>query len=54
MKTISQLNESKVPLVIIDKELNKLKNVILFPEKVEKAKKDIARLGLPKDHIRNS
>ena len=50
MKTIKELNESKVPLVIIDKELNKLKNVILFPEKVERAKKDMARLGLPKHY----
>lgn len=47
MKTIAELNASKVPLVIIDPELNKLKDVILFPEKVEKAKLAIARLGIP-------
>jgi hypothetical protein len=47
MKTITELNASKVPLVIIDSELNKLKDVVLFPEKVEKAKLAIARLGIP-------
>lgn len=47
MKTIAELNTSKVPLVIIDPELNKYKDVVLFPEKVEKAKAAIARLGLP-------
>ena len=48
MKTIAELNASKVPLVIIDPALNKLKDVVLFPEKVEQAKQAIARLGLPK------
>ena len=47
MKTIAELNASKVPLVIIDPELNKLRDVVLFPAKVEKAKQAIARLGLP-------
>lgn len=47
MKSIAELNASKVPLVIIDPKLNELKNVILFPEKVAKAKAAIARLGLP-------
>ena len=48
MKTIIELNNSKVPLVIIDKRLNKLSETILFPEKVENAKKIIAKFGLPK------
>ena len=48
MKTIIELNSSKVPLVIIDKRLNKLSETILFPEKVENAKKIIAKFGLPK------
>jgi hypothetical protein len=47
MKTVAELNASKVPLVIIDPELNKLKDVVLFPEKVENAKLAIARLGIP-------
>ena len=38
---------SKVPLVIIDPELNKLKGIVLFPEKVANAREAINRLGLP-------
>ena len=47
MKTIAELNASKIPLVIIDKRLNSLDDVVLFPEKVEKAKKIIEKTGLP-------
>ncbi len=46
MKTIKELNKSKVPIVILDKELDKLNNVVLFPEKVAKA--TIEKIGLPK------
>lgn len=48
MKNISELNKVKLPVIRIDKSLNKYSNVILFPEKVEKAKETIARIGLPK------
>ncbi|MEO6356770.1 MAG: hypothetical protein ABIU77_03720 [Ferruginibacter sp.] len=48
MKTIAELNASKVPLVIIDKRLDSLDKIVLFPEKVAKAKKTIAKIGLPK------
>ena len=48
MKTIEELNASKVPIVIIDKSLDKLDDIVLFPEKVEKAKETIAKIGLPK------
>jgi hypothetical protein len=48
MKNIQELNGSKVPIVIIDKSLDKLDNVVLFPDKVEKAKEAIAKIGLPK------
>ena len=47
MKSIFELNEKKLPIVRIDKSLNKYSNVVLFPEKVEKAKAAIAKLGLP-------
>ena len=47
MKNILELNEKKVPVVRIDKSLNKYSHVVLFPEKVEKAKEAIARIGLP-------
>ena len=48
MKTITEINNNKVPLVIIDKRLNKLNEVVLFPKKVANAKKVIAKFGLPK------
>ena len=51
MKSIQELNDSKVPIVIIDKSLNKLDKVVLFPDKVEKAKETIAKIGLPKRHL---
>jgi hypothetical protein len=53
MKTISELNASKIPLVIIDKKLNSLDNVVLFPKKVEMAKKIIDKIGLPKQKHHN-
>ena len=51
MKSIEEFNNSKVPLVIIDNRLDVLDNVILFPEKVELARKTIAKIGLPKQSI---
>lgn len=47
MKTIEELNASKVPIVIIDKSLDKLDDVVLFPDKVERAKETIDKIGLP-------
>ena len=47
MKTIQELNASKVPIVIIDPKLAELDKKVLFPEKVEKARQTIAKIGLP-------
>ena len=47
MKSILELNEKKVPVVRIDKSLNKYDNVVLFPEKVEKAKEAFEKFGVP-------
>jgi len=47
MKSILELNDKKVPVVRVDKSLNKYTNVVLFPEKVEKAKQAFAKFGLP-------
>ncbi len=47
MKSILELSDKKIPVVRIDKSLNKYSNVVLFPEKVEKAKKAFEKLGLP-------
>lgn len=47
MKSILELNETKVPVVRIDKSLNELAGKVLFPEKVEKAKQAFEKFGLP-------
>ena len=41
MKSILELNDKKVPVVRVDKSLNKYTNVVLFPEKVEKANEQL-------------
>ena len=51
MNSAEDPNGSKVPMVIIDKSLDELNNVVLFPEKVEKAKETIATTGLPKKQL---
>lgn len=48
MKKITELNEKKVPVVRIDKSLNKYEKVVLFPKKVAKANKMLKEIGLPK------
>ncbi|HPH91640.1 MAG TPA: hypothetical protein PLZ68_12500 [Ferruginibacter sp.] len=47
MKSILELNDKKLPVVRIDKSLNKYSNIVLFPEKVEKARQAFEKLGLP-------
>ncbi len=47
MKSIFELNEKKVPVVRINKSLNKYSNFVLFPEKVEKVRKAFEKFGLP-------
>jgi hypothetical protein len=46
-RKIATLNNIKKPIVIIDKKLNGLDKIVHFPEKVEKAKKVIEKIGLP-------
>lgn len=48
MTTIRDLNKKKVPIVRIDKSLNKYDEVVLFPEKLEKANEMLRTKGLPK------
>jgi len=45
---IKELEKRKVPIVRIDKSLNKYKNVVLFPDKLEKANEMLRTVGLPK------
>jgi hypothetical protein len=48
MKTIKNINKSKVPVVRIDESLNKYDDVVLFPDKVAKANEMLRTIGLPK------
>lgn len=47
MKSILDVEEKKVPVVRINKSLNKYDHVVLFPEKVEKAKEAFQKFGVP-------
>ncbi len=41
------LNKKKTPIVKIDKELEKHRGKVLFPEKLKRANKILKRVGLP-------
>lgn len=45
---IEELNKSKVPIIVFDKKLEQFRGKVLFPEKLEKANKILAKSGLPK------
>jgi hypothetical protein len=45
---IEEINQSKVPIIIIDKKLEKFRGKILFPKKLKKANEILAKSGLPK------
>ena len=51
---IKEINKKKVPIVQIDKGLNKYNNVVLFPEKLEKANEMLRLVGLPKTKIKKA
>ena len=46
--TTKEINKKKVPIVQIDKSLNKYNNIVLFPDKLEKANEMLRTVGLPK------
>ncbi|MGQ0543308.1 MAG: hypothetical protein ACT4O9_15920 [Blastocatellia bacterium] len=46
--TINKLNKAKVPIVKIDRKLDKLAGEVLFPEKLEKANEVLNSIGTPK------
>ncbi|MDR0812100.1 MAG: hypothetical protein LBN23_07525 [Paludibacter sp.] len=48
MKIIDELKSRKIPIVSIDKSLNNYDNVVIFPDKLEKANEMLRRVGLPK------
>ena len=45
--SIEQLNESKVPIIVLDKKLEELRGKVLFPEKLKRANEILAKTGLP-------
>lgn len=45
--TIEQLNKAKIPIVRIDKRLERFHGKVLFPDKLEQANKTLAKVGLP-------
>jgi hypothetical protein len=54
MTTIKELNKKKVPIVRIDKSLNKYNDIVLNPDKVEKANEMLRTTGLPKPRRKKS
>jgi hypothetical protein len=44
----SQLNNSKIPIIVFDKKLEQFRGKTLFPEKLAKANEILAKAGLPK------
>jgi len=52
MNVTEELKNSKMPVVRIDKSLNKYDDIILFPDKLEKANEMLRRVGIPKQWIK--
>ncbi len=48
MNAINELKKRKIPIVKIDKSLDKYDDKVLFPEKLEKANEMLKTKGLPK------
>jgi hypothetical protein len=47
MKTVNDISNQNIPLVAIDKSLDKLRDKIMFPKKLEKANKALSTAKLP-------
>lgn len=45
---IKQINKAKLPLIRVDKSLEKYKDKVLFKEKLEKANETLKNTSLPK------
>jgi hypothetical protein len=48
MKVITEIKKRKIPIVSVDKSLNKYDSKVLFPDKLEKANEMLKKVGLPK------
>ena len=46
--SIEQLNNAKIPIVKIDKKLEKFRGKVLFPKKLDMANKLLEKAVLPK------
>ena len=44
----TELKKRKIPIVKIDKSLNKYDDIVLFPDKLERANEMLRKVGLPK------
>jgi hypothetical protein len=51
-KKAEELNKRKAPIVTIDESLNKYKDVVLFPEKLEKANEILKKTGHPENYLK--
>lgn len=47
MKTVQELNDSKIPIVRIDPSLEQYRDKVLFPEKLAKANELLRNAKLP-------
>jgi hypothetical protein len=45
---LKSINENKIPIVKIDRKLERFRGKILFPEKLQKANEILSRVGIPK------
>jgi hypothetical protein len=45
---IEQSDQSKVPIIALDKKLERLRGKVLFPEKLKKANEILEKTGLPR------
>lgn len=54
MKKTTELKKRKIPIVKIDNSLNKYDEIILFPDKLEKANEMLKKVGLPKQWTKKS
>lgn len=43
-----ELNEAKIPIVRLDRKLERFRGKVLFPEKLEEANRTLTQVGLPK------
>jgi len=48
MKVISEIKRRKIPIVRMEKSLNKYDDKVLFPEKLKMANEMLTKVGLPK------